>query len=71
MGPRSRALLSELSSSDFSAAAFPFGQSREVDLGGLTVRATRLSYVGELGWELYVPSEMAVAAFERLTGGRP
>jgi glycine cleavage system aminomethyltransferase T/glycine/D-amino acid oxidase-like deaminating enzyme len=67
MGPRSRELLAELSSDDFSPAAFAFGASREVDLGGLTVRATRLTYVGELGWELYVPSEMAVAAFERLT----
>jgi glycine cleavage system aminomethyltransferase T/glycine/D-amino acid oxidase-like deaminating enzyme len=67
MGPDSRALLDGLSSNDFSAAAFPFGHSREVDLGGLTVRATRLTYVGELGWELYVPSDMAVAAFERLT----
>ncbi len=67
MGPQSRALLGGLSSDDFSAAAFPFGHSREVDLGGLTVRATRLTYVGELGWELYIPSEVAVAAFERLT----
>lgn len=67
MGPDSRALLSGLSGDDFSAAAFPFGDSREVDLAGLTVRATRLTYVGELGWELYVPSEVAVAAFERLT----
>ena len=67
MGPQSRALLGGLSSDDFSAAAFPFGHSREVDLAGLTVRATRLTYVGELGWELYVPSEVAVAAFERLT----
>ncbi|HEX9515103.1 MAG TPA: FAD-dependent oxidoreductase [Streptosporangiaceae bacterium] len=67
MGPQSRALLSRLSGDDFSATAFGFGTSREVDLGGLTVRATRLTYVGELGWELYVPSEVAVAAFERLT----
>ena len=67
MGPRSRELLSGLSADDFSAGAFPFGHSREVDLAGLTVRATRLTYVGELGWELYVPSEMAAAAFERLT----
>ena len=67
MGPQSRELLSGLSGDDFSAAAFPFGSSREVDLGELAVRATRLTYVGELGWELYVPSEVAVAAFERLT----
>jgi 4-methylaminobutanoate oxidase (formaldehyde-forming) len=66
MGPQSRELLSALSGDDFSAGAFPFGTSNEVDLGGLTVRATRLTYVGELGWELYVPSETAVAAFERL-----
>jgi glycine cleavage system aminomethyltransferase T/glycine/D-amino acid oxidase-like deaminating enzyme len=67
MGPRSRELLAGLSGDDFSAGAFGFGHSREVDLAGLTVRATRLTYVGELGWELYVPSEVAVAAFERLT----
>jgi 4-methylaminobutanoate oxidase (formaldehyde-forming) len=69
MGPRSRALLDGLSADDFSAGAFSFGHSREVDLDGLTVRATRLTYVGELGWELYVPSEVAVAAFEKLTLG--
>jgi len=67
MGPDSRDLLDGLSSDDFSAAAFPFGHSREVDLAGLTVRATRLTYVGERGWELYIPSEMAVAVLDRLT----
>ena len=67
MGPQSRTLLGSLSSDDFSAAGFPFGHSREVDLAGLTVRATRVTYVGELGWELYVPSEVAAAAFEQLT----
>jgi glycine cleavage system aminomethyltransferase T len=68
MGPRSRELLAGLSADDLSDAAFPFGWSREIDLAGLTVRATRLTFVGELGWELHVPTEMAVAAFERLTG---
>jgi glycine cleavage system aminomethyltransferase T/glycine/D-amino acid oxidase-like deaminating enzyme len=67
MGPDSRMLVSALSSDDFSGTAFPFGHSREVDLAGLAVRATRLTYVGEQGWELYIPSEMAVAAFDRLT----
>ncbi|HEY4851351.1 MAG TPA: FAD-dependent oxidoreductase, partial [Streptosporangiaceae bacterium] len=67
MGPRSRELLAGLSADDLSARAFPFGSSREIDLAGLTVRATRLTFVGELGWELHVPSEAAVAAFERLT----
>jgi glycine cleavage system aminomethyltransferase T/glycine/D-amino acid oxidase-like deaminating enzyme len=66
MGPRSRELLSSLSTDNFAASAFSFGDSREVDLAGLTVRATRLTYVGELGWELYVPAEMTVAVFERL-----
>jgi len=67
MGPRSRDLLTALSADDFSTQGFPFGTSRSVDLDGLTVRATRLTFVGELGWELCVPTEMAVAAFERLT----
>jgi len=68
MGPRSRELLARLSADDLSDQAFPFGWSREIDLAGLTVRASRLTFVGELGWELHVPAEMAVAAFERLTG---
>jgi 4-methylaminobutanoate oxidase (formaldehyde-forming) len=67
MGPRSRELLESLSRSDFGDAAFPFGSSREVDLGYSTVRATRLTYVGELGWELYVPAEFAVGVHEDLT----
>ena len=66
MGPRSRELLSRLSRSDFSDEAFPFGTSREIDLGYATVRATRITYVGELGWELYVPAEFAVGAYEDL-----
>jgi 4-methylaminobutanoate oxidase (formaldehyde-forming) len=66
MGPRSRDLLSELSRSDFSDASFPFGTSREIDLGYSTVRATRITYVGELGWELYVPAEFAVGAYQDL-----
>ncbi|MFY9773022.1 MAG: FAD-dependent oxidoreductase [Trebonia sp.] len=67
MGPRSRELLSRLSRSDFSDKAFPFSTSREIDLGYATVRATRITYVGELGWELYVPAEFAVGAYEDLT----
>ena len=67
MGPRSRELLSLLSRSDLSDEAFPFGSSREIDLGYATVRATRITYVGELGWELYVPAEFAVGAYEDLT----
>jgi heterotetrameric sarcosine oxidase gamma subunit len=66
MGPKSRELLSRLSRHDFSDEAFPFGSSREIDLGYATVRATRITYVGELGWELYVPAEFAVGAYEDL-----
>ena len=66
MGPRSRDLLSRLSRADFSDEAFPFGTSREIDLGYATVRATRITYVGELGWELYVPAEFAVGVYEDL-----
>jgi heterotetrameric sarcosine oxidase gamma subunit len=66
MGPLSRALLARLSRADFSDSAFPFGTSRSIDLGYATVRATRITYVGELGWELYVPAEFAVGAYEDL-----
>ena len=66
MGPQSRALLQQVSTADFSSEAFPFGHSREIDLGYATVRATRLTYVGELGWELYVPVEFAVGVYETL-----
>jgi glycine cleavage system aminomethyltransferase T/glycine/D-amino acid oxidase-like deaminating enzyme len=66
MGPRSRDLLSRLSRCDLGDEAFPFGTSRDIDLGYATVRATRITYVGELGWELYVPAEFAVGAYEDL-----
>ena len=66
MGPRSRELLATLTSADLSDEAFPFGTSREIELGYSTVRATRITYVGELGWELYVPAEFAVGVYEEL-----
>ncbi|HEX5294329.1 MAG TPA: FAD-dependent oxidoreductase [Streptosporangiaceae bacterium] len=66
MGPRSRELLSRLSRADLSEAAFGFGASAMIDLGYSTVRATRITYVGELGWELYVPAEFAVGVYEDL-----
>jgi glycine cleavage system aminomethyltransferase T/glycine/D-amino acid oxidase-like deaminating enzyme len=67
MGPRSRDLLGSLSGAELSDQAFPFGTSREIDLGYYTVRATRITYVGELGWELYVPAEFAVGVYQDLT----
>jgi 4-methylaminobutanoate oxidase (formaldehyde-forming) len=66
MGPRSRELLGRLTRADLGDEAFPFGSSREIDLGYATVRATRISYVGELGWELYVPPDFAVGVYEDL-----
>jgi glycine cleavage system aminomethyltransferase T/glycine/D-amino acid oxidase-like deaminating enzyme len=66
MGPASRQLLSGLTRADLSDAGFPFGTSRLIDLGYSTVRATRITYVGELGWELYVPAEFAVGVYEDL-----
>jgi len=66
MGPNARTLLERLSRADLSDDGFPFATSREIDLGYSTVRATRITYVGELGWELYVPSEFAVGVYEDL-----
>jgi 4-methylaminobutanoate oxidase (formaldehyde-forming) len=66
MGPHSRALLNAASPDDFSNPAFPFGTSREIEIGAARVRASRISYVGELGWELYVPTEFAVGVFDTL-----
>ncbi len=65
MGPKSRELLQRVSTADLSVS-FPFGSSRSIDIGYATVRATRLTYVGELGWELYVPVEFAVGVYEAL-----
>lgn len=59
MGPNSRTVLQELCSADLSNDAFPFGTAQECTLGAAPVRAQRLSYVGELGWELFIPSDWA------------
>ncbi|HMC39625.1 MAG TPA: FAD-dependent oxidoreductase [Acidimicrobiales bacterium] len=66
MGPLSRELLTRLTRADLGNEIFPFSTSREIDLGYATVRATRITYVGELGWELYVPAEFAVGVYEDL-----
>jgi len=66
MGPRSRDLLARLSRAGLGDEAFPFGTSREIDLGYATVRATRITYVGELGWELYVRPDFAVGVYQDL-----
>jgi 4-methylaminobutanoate oxidase (formaldehyde-forming) len=66
MGPKSRELLQGLTSTDLSNAAFPFGTSQVIDLGYARVRASRITYVGELGWELYIPTECAPGVFDVL-----
>ncbi len=66
MGPRSRALLEAVSPADFSNAAFPFGTAREIEIGMGLARAHRVTYVGELGWELYVGADQAAHVFEAL-----
>ncbi len=66
MGPKSRALLQSLSPDDLSDAALPFGASREIELGYGRVRLSRITYVGELGYELLIPAEFAQAIFDVL-----
>ncbi len=66
MGPRARDLMALVSPDDFGNDAFPFGTAREIELGLGLARAHRVSYVGELGWELYVGADMAGHAFEVL-----
>ena len=66
MGPRSRELLGRASGADLGSAAFPFGASREIAIGPTTVRASRITYVGELGWELYVPVAEAPGVYDVL-----
>lgn len=66
MGPNSRALLSELTDADLSNDGFDFGTGQFIDLAGGEVFALRMSYVGELGWELYVPNENAHAVYDAI-----
>jgi len=66
MGPRSRALLARLTDADLSNGAFPYLTSREIWLGAGRVRASRVTYVGELGWELYVPTDHAPGVYDAL-----
>ena len=72
-GPKSRTLLQSLTTADLSNAAFPFMHSKEIEISGIKLRATRITYVGELGWELYVPVEVAQKIWEALynAGGFP
>ncbi len=72
MGPRARDVLAAVTSSDVSNAAFPFGHVREIDIAGHVVRALRVTYVGELGWELHVPIAATGDVFDALmAAGKP
>lgn len=66
MGPKARELMARVSPDDFSDAGFPFGTSREVDFGYARVRASRLTFVGELGFELMIEAEFAAHVWEVL-----
>ncbi|MCH8262351.1 MAG: aminomethyl transferase family protein, partial [Proteobacteria bacterium] len=66
MGPRARDLLQSLTPADMSNDAFPFATSREIELGYALVRASRITYVGELGWELYVPTEFMLGVYDEI-----
>jgi glycine cleavage system aminomethyltransferase T/glycine/D-amino acid oxidase-like deaminating enzyme len=63
-GPKSRALLQSITTVDLSDAAFPFRTAREIDIGIARVLCVRMTYVGELGYELYIPSEQAAYVHE-------
>ena len=66
MGPKARDVLAAVTRADVSDKAFPFGHVREIAIAGATVRALRVTYVGELGWELHVPIEATGEVFDAL-----
>lgn len=68
MGPQARSVLEKVTAADVSNSAFPFGHVREIEIAGATVRALRITYVGELGWELHVPIGAIGEVFDALIG---
>ena len=72
-GPKSREILQTLTTSDLSHESFPFMHSKEIEIKGIKVRATRITYVGELGWELYIRVSDALTVWQALfnAGGFP
>jgi glycine cleavage system aminomethyltransferase T/glycine/D-amino acid oxidase-like deaminating enzyme len=65
-GPRSRELLQSITTVDLSNAAFPFRAAREIDIGFARLLCVRITYLGELGYELYIPAEQATHVYDRL-----
>jgi glycine cleavage system aminomethyltransferase T/glycine/D-amino acid oxidase-like deaminating enzyme len=71
-GPRAREVLASVTDADVSGTGFPFATCREVEVGGVVAIASRISYVGELGWELYVPIEQGARLWDVLyEAGQP
>ncbi len=66
MGPNARAVLRQITTDDISNAAFPFGAARVITVAGARVIALRVTYVGELGWELHIPTEFALTLYDAL-----
>ncbi|MEH0020863.1 MAG: FAD-dependent oxidoreductase [Desulfobacter sp.] len=66
MGPKSRDLLSKITDADLANAAFPYATAKEIDAGYATAFAVRMSFAGELGWELYIPTPFAQGIFDAL-----
>ena len=72
MGPRARDVLGAVAEGDLGNDTFPFGTCRDIAIAGYQVRAIRVTYVGELGWELHMPAEAATAVFDLLVAaGEP
>jgi glycine cleavage system aminomethyltransferase T len=67
-GPRARDLLAQLTPADLGNGAFPFMTAQELTVGNVPVRALRVTFVGELGWELYASSEYGATLWELLVG---
>jgi glycine cleavage system aminomethyltransferase T/glycine/D-amino acid oxidase-like deaminating enzyme len=71
-GPRARDVVQAVTEADMSHAAFPFLTSQSVDINGVRTLASRISYVGELGWEIYIPIEQGLRVWDALwEAGRP
>ena len=66
MGPNSRAILQSLTSADMNHLAFPFMTSQEIEIAGINVRATRITYVGELGWEIYCAVDDGLTLWKKI-----
>src|SRR5262249_39805582 len=66
MGPKAREILADVAEADLSNAAFPFATLQEILVAGAPVRAMRVTFVGELGWELHIPTEYVPTVYDAL-----